>query len=259
MRKAAMVLGIIGGLLIATVGVWFAIEAVEEVARVWARPLAWGILLPTAIAAGALALTKPKLAGILMVASVISGGHALGFIGFSLAYVIVIFSFIPGCARALALASREEQPAAAIAAVVRKVARFFGFAGGSAGILGLMFIVWEVPQAEAMIAAWPTLFSLVMAIGGGALAPTKPKLAGILMLASAISGWSAFFSMLGVGVFLCGWSILVFGIMQYLASWFLLPGTTLALTSNKKWRATTYVIMTLGIMGAMIFVPIVLR
>lgn len=240
MRKVAMVLGIIGGLLVATVGVWLAIDVVQRVAWAWANTLAWGILSLTAIAAGTSALRRPKLATVLMLASAISGLRLLGIYGFGLPYFLATLFFIPQCARELSLASRKEQPAPAVATVVRKVARVFGITGGSTGILGVYAALRVVE-----IATWGILSSLI-AIGGGALALTRPKLAGVLMIASTICGWGAFFAFLYAFSGPCGLAPLGFAVAQFLASHFLVAGSSLALASGKEWPVAIYVVMILG-------------
>jgi len=80
---------------------------------------------------------------------------------------------------------------------MREAAMVLGIIGGAIGILAL-FTALEVLG----ILAWGILSSL-MGIAGGALALTKPKVAGILMLASAISGWGAAYMFLYVPSVVC--------------------------------------------------------
>jgi hypothetical protein len=198
----AMGLGILGG-IIASGGVEYSI-------RVWPEQfVSWGFLsalTASAIAGGAAALYRPTLGGTLMLLSAIGslGITIMGYVPgvqppdwpfaiaeFRVMYPLATILLIPG--GALALASRKERPASIKAAMV------LGIMGGLiAAWCALMarppFMLQETEAWETLRRIWVLLFP-VMGFTAGILALARPKVAGILMLISGISGYVGFFAL----------------------------------------------------------------
>ncbi|MCL0065654.1 hypothetical protein M1N79_02045, partial [Dehalococcoidia bacterium] len=197
-----------------------------------------------ALGGGILALSKPKMAGRLLLLSAAAGWLApVGMIALQwgirlelgLLLVIAHYSLaglllIAGAALALNLA--KERPAAINGAMV------LGIIGGL--LAGLCALVVDPPfmlQAEKLLSwkihygIWVLLFA-VMGFTAGMLAPKRPKAAGTLMLISGVSG--------GIGYYLLRdvpWEWLFGGYECWLcalASLLLMLGGAFALTSTKK-------------------------
>ncbi|MBT9140988.1 MAG: hypothetical protein DDT30_01574 [Dehalococcoidia bacterium] len=179
-RRAAMALGILGGLVYAFCTTYVAMGDPELTGEVLSAVL----LLPVmAIAGGLLALTRPAAAGILMLISGI-GGIVFPFLGwrlddFGLVSPFVTLLLIPGGILALAAAC-EKHPPARIAAMV------FGTLAGFVGTFG----VASTGAMAGEILIWGLLCSL-MAIIGGVLTLTRPTIARTLMLLSGIGSFGA--------------------------------------------------------------------
>ena len=144
---------------------------------------------------------------------------------------------------------------------MRKAAMVLGIIGGAIGMFivytildwGVDFRVHLAPSAAwfFLCAAWIFLSSLV-AIGGGVLALTRPKVAGALMLASIINN-------AGAGVLLAletriPLPLIVLLIAYFLASSFLASGGILALISSRERPA--WVVLA-GIIAGLLGGPVV--
>ncbi|MCL0099174.1 hypothetical protein M1O16_05020 [Dehalococcoidia bacterium] len=142
MRIAAMVLGILGGLI----GAYLVTFSPWEVPA-WIL-LTWTLLLPVvAIAGGVLALRRPAVGGILMLVSGIAGVIAAHLYwlhpGYWLGYIFAGFLLIMG--GAIALAAREKRPAARVAVMA------LGILGGLFGAYGAYIAMPWVPLLSAAI------------------------------------------------------------------------------------------------------------
>jgi hypothetical protein len=195
-RIAALALGIIAGFVSAHVA-HTGMRSIQE------EFLFLGVLSSfMGIAGAALALARPRAAGRLMLAS-----WAGCFIA-----AFLVFIFVPGLWSAiifylahlfagvlfmigglLALDSRTERPASIKAAMVL-------------GIMGGLIAAWCALGARPPFMlqereAWETLRYIwvfpfpVMGFTAGILALARPKVAGILMLISGISGYVGFFAL----------------------------------------------------------------
>jgi hypothetical protein len=196
--KAAMVLGIMGGLIAA----WCALmasppfmlqerEAWETLRRIWV------LLFPVmGFTAGILALARPKVAGILMLISGISG--YVGFFALDQSFYDLFLLCGPGglllvIGGILALGLRKEWPASI------KTAMVLGIMGGVFAALSALVV--DPPVMLQDIEAWETLRHIwvfpfpIMGFTAGILALARPKVAGILMLISGISGYVGFFAL----------------------------------------------------------------
>jgi hypothetical protein len=170
-----------------------------------------------AIAGGAIALYKPTLGGTLMLLSA-TGSLGVAIINFfpwispfvtdtalTATYSLTTILLIPG--GALALASRKDRPASTKAAMVLasrkerptsiKAAMVLGIMGGliaawCALVVHPPFMLQEAEAWETLRRIWVLLFP-VMGFTAGILALARPKVAGILMLLSGISGYVGFF------------------------------------------------------------------
>ena len=144
---------------------------------------------------------------------------------------------------------------------MRKAAMVLGIIGGAIGMFivytildwGVDFRVHLAPSAAwfFLCAAWIFLSSLV-AIGGGVLALTRPKVAGILMLSSIINNAGAFF--LAGGEASCAAFALTVSPSYLLASSFLASGGILALISSRERPA--WVVLA-GIIAGLLGGPVV--
>ena len=153
MRIAAMVLGILGGLI----GAYLVTFSPWEVPA-WIL-LTWILLLPVAaIAGGVLALRRPAVGGILMLVSGIAGVIAAHLYwlhpGYWLGYIFAGILLITG--GAIALAAREKRPAARVAVMA------LGILGGLFDASGAYIAMSWVPLLSAAIVF---LFSLIAIAG----------------------------------------------------------------------------------------------
>lgn len=240
--KSAMILGLIGGLA-GILAVDFSTLYFAEVAP---ETMALALILPAiGIAGGALALTRPASGGTVMLIAVISSILA-SFLGwphfaYSGAYMLAGFPLIPGAALSLT-ASRGYH----------RVSRLVMALGITAGVLGAFGAMPAFDFRCPVMIPW-TILVFLMAVGGGILALTRPKVAGTLMFLSAIAGWLA-----PVGMLLVGWGVglelggIFVAACYFLAGLLLLIGGTLALTSHNKQTAATIATMVLGITGGLI-------
>ncbi|MCL0078895.1 hypothetical protein M1O56_04450 [Dehalococcoidia bacterium] len=138
----------------------------------------------------------------------------------------LMFLFIPllAAGAVYTVGVTRKRPSIRVAAAVLGV---FGGVIGMGRILEPLFV--PLPPVEAVLG----ILAFLMAIGGGVLTLARPRVAGILMLLASIVEWSGFIdSPL--------WNTL-----------FLVPGGALALASEKKRPAATYVAMALGIIGGL--------
>ncbi|MCL0036067.1 hypothetical protein M1N47_01390 [Dehalococcoidia bacterium] len=145
---------------------------------------------------------------------------------------------------------------------MRKAAMVLGIIGGAIGLFsvyiildwGIDFRVHLVPGTAwfFLCAAWIFLSSLV-AIGGGVLALTRPKVAGVLMLSSIINNAGAGFLLALEGPSL---PPIVLLIVYLLASSFLASGGILALISSRERPVRTWVVLT-GIIAGLLGGPVV--
>ncbi|MCL0037080.1 hypothetical protein M1N15_00410 [Dehalococcoidia bacterium] len=149
---------------------------------------------------------------------------------------------------------------------MRKAAMVLGIIGGAIGMF-TVYIILDWPPASFILnilnwrvglrvdlvpsAAWYFLSSLV-AIGGGVLALTRPKVAGILMLSSIINNAGAFF--LAGGEASCAAFALTVSPSYLLASSFLASGGILALISSRERPA--WVVLA-GIIAGLLGGPVV--
>ncbi|MCL0089128.1 hypothetical protein M1O54_02015 [Dehalococcoidia bacterium] len=141
---------------------------------------------------------------------------------------------------------------------MRKAAMVLGIIGGAIGLLiayNIVYIIldWVVFRVRlAPVAAWFFLSSLA-AIGGGVLALTRPKVAGILMLSSIINNAGAFLLLALEGPNLPP----IFTFIAYpLASSFLASGGILALISSRERPVRTRVVLA-GIIAGLLGGPVV--
>ncbi|MCL0063889.1 hypothetical protein M1N83_01590 [Dehalococcoidia bacterium] len=211
-----------------------------------AETIALGLLLPAiGFAGGILALTRPASAGTLMLVCGI-GGILTAFLGwphfaYSRAYMYASLPFFAGAALSLT-ASREYHRG-------RRLVLALGVTGGVLGGFGA--IPAFTYQCPVMI-PWTSLVFL-MALGGGILALSKPKVAGRLLLLSAVGGWLA-----PVGMIALRWGIrLELGLFlpvahYFLAGLLLIAGGALALNLAKERPAAINGAMVLGIIGGLL-------
>jgi len=189
MRIAAMVLGIVGGLLL-----FLLVHGILqwELAHGGIDTLGWVFfgffmgLAGMAIAGGILALVRPVIGGIFMLVSGIGGFMiSLQLLFLILVPIIVGPPLIIG--GILSLAAHKKLPA------VRVVAMILGIVGGSLLVLLLSEILHWGRTHEIGTLGWVIvgfLMGLVgMAIVGGALALVRPVIGGIFMLVSGIGGF----------------------------------------------------------------------
>ncbi|MCL0056872.1 hypothetical protein M1N50_00920 [Dehalococcoidia bacterium] len=144
---------------------------------------------------------------------------------------------------------------------MRKAAMVLGIIGGAIGLYivytildWVLFDCWGVGFRVrlAPVAAWFFLSSLA-AIGGGVLALTRPKVAGILMLSSIINNAGAFLLLALEGPNLPP----IFTFIAYpLASSFLASGGILALISSRERPVRTRVVLA-GIIAGLLGGPVV--
>jgi hypothetical protein len=244
MRKAAMVLGIMSAVFVGGFSV------VRVLFNPWAVLLSAGdlVVFVVGIVGGVLALTRPVVAGILMLATGIGGLIAAHvFPGLALFYLPIYFAFPPLIAGGIiALTARDKQPACSVHAMG------LGFLGGIIGVPGVEYGIRVFPE---QFLAWGFLCSLMaMAIAGGVIALYRPTLGGTLMLLSAIGS-------LGVAIapeimppywwYWWPFTDAIFGVYT-LAAIPLIPGSALALVSRKERPASIKAAMVLGIMGGLI-------
>ena len=239
-RIAAMALGSLGGLIVAF-SVYHYLTGPFIPPREYYL-VAWGILSSLmGFAGGALALTRPGVAGTLMLV------NGIGFIiaaAFKFPYPIggpvslfVPFPLITG--GALALAARKKYPATRILAMVL---------GILAGLLGA-FVAWR-PIGEIVI--WGLLCSL-MAIVGGGITLAKPVVAGTLMLLSSIGCFSVSI-LVSILVAWSHWQEVL--IMCYaIAGFLLIAGCVFAMAAPGKQPTARIVAMTLGVFAGLLVVP----
>lgn len=225
-RIAAMGLGILGG-LVGALAVYNSIY--------WLHPriareefLAMGLFFPIiGIVGGILALTRPAVAGALMlvsgIGSVIAVAVFLPPFWHQATYDHASFALITG--GALSLVAREKGPATG------KVATVLGIVGGFLSTLGswsyIEFLLrpGRVLGAEVLI-FWVIFWGLLplMAIAGGILALRRPGIAATLMLASGT---------LGLGGFVAT-GFLDFMLFYVFVGLLLILGSALALASCEK-------------------------
>jgi hypothetical protein len=204
-RVAARALGIFGG-LIGGFGVFVAIVAIPE------GLVIWGFLCSLiAIAGGVIALNRPALAGTLMLLSAVGGIGAVVMIfvlgtvplcwadpgaAFIILYPFAALFLIPG--GILALTSCKERPASINAAMILGIVGGLFAAVSALGVSPPFMLqereAWEILMWEILVPIWVLLFP-VMGFTAGILALVRPKVAGILMLISGISGCVGFFAL----------------------------------------------------------------
>ncbi|MCL0029687.1 hypothetical protein M1N19_01810 [Dehalococcoidia bacterium] len=265
----AMILGLIGGfvsLLLVDVRALYFADGMR------AETIALGLLLPAiGFAGGVLALTRPALAGALMFICGVSGilaafqdwphhAYAMGYMYSSLPFFVgAALSFTaPGEYRrggrltsALGVGRGILGGFGAMPAFARRsrLILALGVAGGVLGGFGA-FSAFTY-QCPVMI-PWTSLVFL-MAVGGGILAVTRPKVGGGLMLLAAIAGWLAPVGMIALqwGIYL-NWMGFYVAAFYFLAGLLLIAGGALALTSRKEQPAAINAAMVLGIIGGLL-------
>jgi hypothetical protein len=242
MRKAATVLGIMSAVFSA-LDIWWTLY-------VWrAEPAAWNFLvLFVGIVGGVLALTRPVVAGTLMLVTGIGGliaAHVfIGLTFFLLPTFVPLFLLILG--DIIALTAREKQPACSVHAMG------LGILGGLIGIPGVNYGIRVFPE---QFVAWGFLCSLMaMAIGGGMIALYKPTLGGTLMLLSGIGSLGITIRSYVFWIPPAYWPFFdaTFRVVHPLATILLIPGGALALASRRERPASIKAAMVLGIMGGLI-------
>jgi hypothetical protein len=202
-RVVARALGIFGGLL-GGFGVFVVIVAIPE------GLVIWGFLCSLmAIAGGAIALDRPALAGTLILLSAV-GGVGLAFTILFTEHIycwaqpenipIILYPFatlflIPGGILALT-SCKERLPASINAATVLGIVGGLFAAVSALGVSPPFMLqereAWEILMWEILVPIWVLLFP-VMGFTAGILALVRPKVAGILMLISGISGYVGLF------------------------------------------------------------------
>ncbi|MBT9143599.1 MAG: hypothetical protein DDT29_02007 [Dehalococcoidia bacterium] len=239
MRKAAMALGILAGLLGAG---WFYYESKGLTVEIPVEQLAWVLFLCTmGFGGGVLALIKPAVAGILMLISGI-GSFAVALI---VGYAPLTLPLIAG--GALALAACAKQPAA------RAAASALGILAGILGALGA-YITFFLRPGELLYSLMLFLFPLI-AIAGGVIVLSRPAVGGILMVVT----WIGFFCMacmVADEVGFCPQSkiteILLSIFACITASLLLLAGAILALADPQSRSVARIVPLVLGISAGVI-------
>jgi len=249
MRIAAMVLGLIGG-LVSALGVYWGWPGVGG------EYLAWGILSSIfGIAGGILALRRPKVSGVLMLLGGMGGWSALlavlvfeglycqvhgaprlcdAHFAFYRAFIFAGSPLFIGAA--LSHAASKEYHRGSIAAMV------LGLIGGLIGILG----VWHSPWIPGEYLVWGILSSFI-GIAGGTLALKKPKVSGILMLLSAMGGWSAVIAaLIFEGFWYLGTHLPIFTFRYIIAGPLLFIGAALSLLACKEYLRGSKSAMILG-------------
>ena len=141
--------------------------------------------------------------------------------------------------------------------LIKPISKLLGIIGGIIANLSLLF------AEPLVILAWAILSS-IMAIAGGVLVVRRPKMGGLMMLASLISYWAAYFVYIfGAAEF--RWFIVTclkgtvgFAYAVLLCTPFLATGGTLALISNKKNKVRVVLAaggLLLFLVGVYIFLP----
>jgi hypothetical protein len=244
MRIAAMVLGIIGGLISAG-GVF------EDIIRGFpAEYIAWeGLLFPImAIAGGVLALVKPAVGGILMLVSAIGGFVAaylhwpiFGWGGF---YIFASFLLIAGSA--LSFAAYKKLPAVRVVAMVLGI-----FSGLFLSLLFHAMIHLGHGNGDLVPGVVLSLMAIAsMAIAGGALALVRPAVGGTLMLVGGIvSGIGSYIIVANFMAHL--WPLLL---SCTIAGLLLIIGATLSFAAAKERPPVRKAAMVLGISAGLIAV-----
>ncbi|MBT9162974.1 MAG: hypothetical protein DDT27_01539 [Dehalococcoidia bacterium] len=259
-RIAAMALGIIGG-LIGAYGVYSYVVYIHTpvmlpvpipeppgdvvytpvMPPVIMREAHWGFLLPAtaisvmAIAGGILALTRPKVAGALMLVAGISGFIAAYLnwlhVDYGWTYGLAVYPLITG--GAIALAAHKKHPTG------RTVAMALGILAGFMSTSGAyMAIDWILGYRDGIhwigltLSIWGFLCG-VIAITGGVLVLTRPPVGGMLLLLGSIGSLGNTVMLFFTGGFLVT-PIEIFMMYSFIAGLLLIPGAVLALASRKK-------------------------